>query len=406
MYSASSLKDLHSFAWCFDCPRVSCFKHIDFGISESPGSKSRTVCRKESSSHACAAYNLLQSLTIWFNLIMSTVLTPDVPMPFLALAVQGWAARGQEFHRSQEPGVRLSESRQDPWISHRCLLNAQVGMILHNDGQFTSIYCIMYITFNVIYIIYTWYIWFISIYSIYCDEMDWIEVQLTAAECKACKAMGATKQRDQLLQRNAALPPLSSWLGELRQACLWLHMISSFFIVFPCCPMSKQSFSSVQTQMGKSHDLCWSLKHCTQTNLARRKAAQAQAADARRDSASARQCETMNVTPWHLTSLDIHCANLTSKEISEEAKISAFEKARMAGTHILVTGCENMCQSYHNISQLHSFKMSKEFEKKRLIRYDKIWQDMTRWHEHVNIHVKHHVNIHVKHHVNIHEESV
>lgn len=155
------------------------------------------------------------------------------------------------------------------------------------------------------------YIWFISIYSIYCDEMGWIEVQLTAAECKACKAMGATKQRDQLLQRNAALPPLSSWLGELRQACLWLHMISSissFFIVFPCCPMSKQSFSSVQTQMGKSHDLCWSLKHCTQTNLARRKAAQAQAADARRDSARQCECETVRdnerdtVTPdftWH-----------------------------------------------------------------------------------------------------------
>ena len=91
---------------------------------------------------------------------------------------------------------------------------------------------------------------------------------------------------------------------------------------------------------------------------------------------SARQCETMNVTPWHLTSLDIHCANLTSKEISEEAKISAFEKARMAGTHILVTGCENMCQSYHNISQLHSFKMSKEFEKEKI---EKIWQDMARY---------------------------
>jgi hypothetical protein len=85
-------------------------------------------------------------------------------------------------------------------------------------------------------------------------------------------------------------------------------MISSFFIVFPCCPMSKQSFSSVQTQMGKSHDLCWSLKHCTQTNLARRKAAQAQAADARRDSARQCECETVRdnerdtVTPdftWH-----------------------------------------------------------------------------------------------------------
>lgn len=55
-----------------------------------------------------------------------------------------------------------------------------------------------------------------------------------AAKSLACKAMGATKQRDQLLQRNAALPPLSSWLGELRQ-----------------------------------------------TNLARRKAAQAQAAEAK-----------------------------------------------------------------------------------------------------------------------------
>ena len=152
--------------------------------------------------------------------------------------------------------------------------------------------------------------------------MDWIEVQLIAAKCKACKAMGATKQRDQLLQRNAALPPLSSWLGELRQAYLWLHMISSFYIVV-------QSFSFfVQTQqMGKSHDLCPSLKHCTQTNLARRKAAQAQAADARRD--SARQ------TPWHrdtwlhmkFTAPSWHLKN--SKDHSEASKFLGSHQETM-----------------------------------------------------------------------------
>ena len=96
---------------------------------------------------------------------------------------------------------------------------------------------------------------------------------------------------------------------------IWFHRFHRFSSFFPCCPMSKQSFSSVQTQMGKSHDLCWSLKHCTQTNLARRKAAQAQAADARRDSARQCECETVrdSARQWtwhrdtwlHLTSLDI-----------------------------------------------------------------------------------------------------
>ena len=89
--------------------------------------------------------------------------------------------------------------------------------------------------------------------------------------------------------------------------------------------------------MGKPHDLALSLKHCTQTNLARRKAAQAQAADARRD--SVRQCKTERDRE---RDTEIHCANLTSQDSSEEAKIAAFEKARMAWTHILVlvTRCE------------------------------------------------------------------
>lgn len=41
-----------------------------------------------------------------------------------------------------------------------------------------------------------------------------------AAKSLACKAMGATKQRDQLLQHNTGLPALSTWLVELRQTNL------------------------------------------------------------------------------------------------------------------------------------------------------------------------------------------
>ena len=175
---------------------------------------------------------------------------------------------------------------------------------------------------------------------------------------------------------------------------IWFHRFSSFFHVVQC-PSNLFHLFRLRWESPMTFVGLWSTAPRQIWHDAKRHKHKLQMlGETVRDSASARQCETMNVTPWHLTSLDIHCANLTSKEISEEAKISAFEKARMAGTHILVTGCENMCQSYHNISQLHSFKMSKEFEKKRLIRYDKIWQDMTRWHEHVNIHVKHHVNIH------------
>ena len=109
MYSASSLKDLHSFAWCFDCPRVSCFKHIDFGISESPGSKSRTVCRKESSSHACAAYNLLQSLTISYNLIQSHHVNRFDPGCTDAISGAGGARLG-----CKRPGV---SSQPRAWCS-------------------------------------------------------------------------------------------------------------------------------------------------------------------------------------------------------------------------------------------------------------------------------------------------
>ena len=42
---------------------------------------------------------------------------------------------------------------------------------------------------------------------------------------EACKAMGATKQRDQLLQHNTGLPALSTWLVELRQVGLWFWWV-------------------------------------------------------------------------------------------------------------------------------------------------------------------------------------